>query len=97
MYDPSEFACHHCFQDKSLRAWIKDESTERGICPWCGRRGHVIPLEKLAESFRDVAETYVEASGPDAYETGELLSVLLDEDWSVFSEEIQFRTKPRTC
>lgn len=89
MYDPREFACHHCFQDKRLRAWIKDESTGRGICPWCGKRGHLIPLEKLGEPFRDVVETYVEASGPDAYKAGELLSVLLDEDWSVFSEEIQ--------
>ncbi|TIV73119.1 MAG: RES domain-containing protein [Mesorhizobium sp.] len=89
MYDPSEFACHHCFQDENLRAWIKEESTRRGICPWCGRRGHLIPLEKLSEPFRNVAETYVEASGSDAYEMGEFLSVLLDEDWTVFSEEIQ--------
>ncbi|QJX08622.1 MULTISPECIES: RES family NAD+ phosphorylase [Rhizobium] len=68
---------------------MRDESTDRGTCPWCGRRGYLVPLEKLAPPFREVADIYVEATGPDAFEIGELLSMLFDEDWEVFSDEIQ--------
>lgn len=89
MYEQDAVACHLCFRDRTLRAWIKDESVVRGICPWCGRRGHLIPLEKLAAPFREVADIYAETTGPDAFEIGELLSVLFEEDWGVFSDAIQ--------
>lgn len=89
MYEQDAVACHLCFRDRTLRTWIKGESTVRGICPWCGRRGHLVPLEKLAAPFREVADIYAETSGPDAFEIGELLSVLFDDDWGVFSDEIQ--------
>ena len=89
MYDRSEVACHLCFHDRNLQAWIKDESLGRSICPWCGRRGHLVSLARLAEPFREVASLYVEVSGPDAFEIGEPLSFLLNDEWEVFSPEIQ--------
>lgn len=83
-----EVACHRCFQDKALRDWIRDEG-ERGACPWCGRRGYLIPLEQLGEPFREVASIYVSVEGPDAHEHGDLISFLLDDGWGVFDEQIQ--------
>ena len=82
-YDRDEAACHLCFQDKALQDWIKGEGRKGGVCPWCGRRGYIIDLAKLSEPFREVASIYVEV------ERGELISTLLDEDWGVFSEQIQ--------
>jgi hypothetical protein len=48
-YNRDEVACHLCFQDKTLRDWIKGEGKRRGPCPWCGRNGYLIQLEKLGE------------------------------------------------
>jgi len=88
MYDRSEVACHLCFNDKVLRGWIKEESIGRGKCPWCGRRGRLIHLTKLAEPFREVVGLYTQATGLDAPDRGELIGDLLDYEWGVFSEEL---------
>jgi RES domain-containing protein len=88
-YTRDEVACHFCFRDKTLQTWIKEEHARRGVCPWCRRRGHLVPLSTLGEVFREVAELYVPSDGPYAFERGELLSVILDDDWQVFSERIQ--------
>ena len=88
LYDRDEAVCHHCFQDKTLQHWIKEEG-EKGTCPWCGRKGYLIPLEELGEPFREVARIYVPVEGPDAYREGEQISFLLDADWGVFDDQIQ--------
>jgi RES domain-containing protein len=88
MYDRDEVTCHLCFNDKVPRDWIKGESFRRGKCPWCGRRGHMIYLTQLSEPFREVAELYTEASGPEAADRGERIGDLLDYDWEIFSEEL---------
>jgi hypothetical protein len=49
----------------------------------------LIPLWKLAEPFRDVAAIYTPVESADAYERGELISFLLDDDWGVFSDKVQ--------
>jgi len=85
-YDRDDVACHNCFEQKALKDWIKSEGTERGICPWCGRRGVLVPLEKLGDTFRDVANLYAPVEGPDAYREGEWISFLLDDNWGVFSD-----------
>lgn len=89
MYNRSEFACHLCFHDRKIQAWAREQSRGRIVCPWCGRRGHLVQLASLAEPFRDVASLYDEVNGPNAFEIGEPLSFLLDDDWDVFSPEIQ--------
>ena len=86
--DRTERVCHRCFHDRALRSFIKDEG-KRGTCPWCGRKGWLIPLETLAEPFREVASIYVPAEGPDALSQGELISSRLDDDWGVFDEKVQ--------
>ncbi len=83
-----EVVCHRCFQDKALRERIRDEG-RKGKCPWCDRRGFLIPLEHLSEPFREVASLYVPVEGPDAYSEGEPISFLLDDGWGVFDEQIQ--------
>lgn len=83
------FACHLCFDDDALRNWIKGESTRRARCAWCGHIGALIPLSKLSEPFRGVANFYKEASGVSAWEQGEQIGFLLNDDWGVFSERIQ--------
>jgi NTP pyrophosphatase (non-canonical NTP hydrolase) len=89
MYDRGEVACHFCFNDKELCDWIKEESICRGKCPWCGRRGHLIYLKKLAEPFREVVEAlYIQADGPDAADRGERIGDLLDYQWQLFSEAL---------
>jgi RES domain-containing protein len=90
MPERSEFACHLCFDDRALRTWIKDESKRRGRCAWCCRIGALIPLTRLSEPFRAVADFYREASGPPSgWEQGEQLGFLLNDNWGVFSEAIQ--------
>jgi RES domain-containing protein len=88
-YDRDEVACHLCFQDKVLQERIKEEGRKGGVCPWCGRRGYMIDLAELSESFREVASTYVQLDRPDEFERGQLISDLLDGDWSVFSDKVQ--------
>ena len=54
VYGRDEAVCHRCFQDKALCEWIGDEG-RKGTCPWCDRRGFLLPLEHLSEPFREVA------------------------------------------
>ena len=89
MYDRNDVACHLCFSDRALQDWIKHESSLRGVCPWCGRRGRLIGLEDLGKPFREVVGIYDPVDGSDAYEQGDLIGFLLDDGWNVFSEEIQ--------
>jgi hypothetical protein len=88
MYDRGEVACHFCFADKVLQDLIKEESIGRGKCPWCGRRGHLIYLTKLAEPFREVVSLYAQADGPEAAHRGEFIGDLLDYQWQLFSEAL---------
>ena len=83
-----EVVCHRCFHDKALRSWISEEG-RKGTCPWCGRTGFLIPLERLSEPFREVASIYVPVDGPEAYTEGDLISTLLDDNWGVFDDQIQ--------
>jgi hypothetical protein len=88
-YDRDHFVCHLCFGDKTLQEWIKEEGRKGGACPWCGRRGYLIPLDRLGEPFREVTSLYVQVEGPDAYRKGDFISSLLDDGWRIFSEQIQ--------
>jgi hypothetical protein len=89
MYERGEVACHFCFNDTVLRDWIKEESIGRGKCPWCGRRGHLIYLTKLAEPFREVvSQLYSQADGYSAAYRGERIGDLLDYQWQIFSEAL---------
>lgn len=82
-------ACTRCFNDKSLRKWIR-ENGRRGDCPWCGARdAYVVPLTQLGPLFREIARIYLPIEGGDAWERGDNISYLLQEDWQIFSNRIE--------
>src|SRR5262249_52673413 len=85
-YDRDEVACHHCFDHKPLKRWIREHATKRGLCPWCGKKGALVRLADLSEMFRDVSSLYEPIEGPNAFERGEFISSLLDDSWGVFSD-----------
>lgn len=88
MHIHQDFACLRCFNDKRLREFIKKENW-RSWCSWCGARNtYVIPLSELSSAFREVARIYEPAEGPNAWELGDHISTLLQEDWQVFSEKV---------
>jgi hypothetical protein len=78
-------ACIKCFKDKRLQKFIRETGT-KSHCPWCGARNtYVVPLEELGPLFRDVAIIY----NPVAWDMGDTISDLLQEDWEIFSERIE--------
>jgi RES domain-containing protein len=70
------------------------QSRTIGGCGFCGREGvPLTPVRDLYQPFRNLASIYGIASdevGPlqEAFDVGERLSVLLDDHWGVFSEEL---------
>jgi len=77
-------ACHRCFKDKVLIDLIRSEG-KRGWCDWCGGRNvYVTPLHELGEMLRDVASIYQPGDI-----NGDTLSFLLQEDWNIFSDQIE--------
>jgi RES domain-containing protein len=85
-YDRNHVDCQHCFDHKALKRWIRENATEQGFCPWCGKKGALVRLTDLSETFREVASLYEPTEGPDAYKRGDFISILLDDNWGVFSD-----------
>jgi RES domain-containing protein len=84
--DRNYVCCQHCFDHKPLKQWIRENATERGECPWCGKRGYLVSLTDLSATFREVASLYEPVECLDAYKQGDLISTLLDDEWGVFSD-----------
>ena len=77
--------CEHCFKDNHLREWIREYNI-RENCPWCGSENtYVAPLIDVTPLFREVASIYKET----AYPHGDLIDYLLQQDWNIFSEDIE--------
>ena len=86
-------ACVNCFSDTILQDLIKREG-EDGDCDWCDSNDvKTIPIYELSDMFRAVAECYDEVIGPDAYIRGETISYCLQEDWNLFSPNIEEDTE----
>ncbi len=82
-------ACIRCFKDKHLQKFIR-ETGRKSHCPWCGSRNtYVVPLEELGPLFRDVARIYDPVEGPEPREYGDSISLLLQEDWDIFSDRVE--------
>jgi RES domain-containing protein len=76
-------ACHRCFKDKKLVAWIKERGT-KGTCDWCEARNvYVVDLLQLGELFEPLVKLY----HPSDFH-GDFLSDLLEGDWEIFSDRI---------
>lgn len=72
--------CERCFKDPVLIEKIRDEG-RLGTCAWCGAsRLKVLDITALTDVFRQLARQYASAA---SYETGDLLDVLIQEDWEV--------------
>ncbi len=83
----SPVACHRCFADKQLIAWIKEKGA-KGRCGWCGaRNAYVVELVALGELFQPIVELYHPSDSP----SGDSLSHLLQGDWEIFSDRIMER------
>jgi len=81
--------CIKCFKDKHLQKFIR-ETGRKSHCPWCGSRNtYVVPLEELGPLFRDVARIYDPVEGPEPWEWGDSISLLLQEDWGIFSDRVE--------
>ncbi|MCG7852145.1 MAG: RES family NAD+ phosphorylase [Methanosarcinaceae archaeon] len=84
IYD-SRQTCINCFADKILRDFIGSEG-EIGACDWCGSTQiKTTPIFTLSEMFRSIVDCYDEVS----YTEGERISLCLQEDWRVYSPEIE--------
>ncbi len=82
-------ACVNCFNDKVLRIFIKSEG-ENGDCDWCDSISvKTIPIYELSDMFRAAADCYDEVTGPDAYIRGETISGCLQQEWNIFSPNIE--------
>ena len=57
-YDRDDVACDHCFHHKPLKRSIREHATQHGLCPWCGKKGALVRLLDLSETFREVAGLY---------------------------------------
>ena len=83
MFYDTRRTCINCFNDKILRDFVESEG-EIGACDWCGSTEvKTTPIYTLSEMFRAVVDCYDEVANLE----GELISVCLQEDWSVFSPE----------
>lgn len=87
IYDNREL-CINCFVDSFLKKLI-EENGRIGTCYWCGSENvKTVPVFELSDIFRAVAECYDEITGPSAYLNGETISYRLQEDWNIFSDNI---------
>jgi RES domain-containing protein len=81
-------ACAQCFADRRLQDWIRAQG-HRGRCRWCGAaKARVVPLEQLGPLFRSVAETYEPLQEREQFDSAEMISTLLQDDWQIFSDRI---------
>lgn len=84
MGQSASHACHLCFNDKTLKDYIRKEG-KRGWCDWCGARNvYALPLDELGDIFREVVSIYKQGDTCD-----DTISYLLQGDWDVFSDRIE--------
>jgi len=84
MNHADSYACHLCFNDKTLIDSICKEGRQGG-CDWCGARNvYVMPLHELGDIFRDLIRIYAQGDTND-----DPISYLLQEDWNIFSDRIE--------
>lgn len=81
---PLSHACHRCFKDNKLVAWIKEQAT-KGTCDWCGaKNAYVIEVTRLGEFFEPIVGLY----HPSDSSRGDSLADLIRQDWEIFSDRI---------
>lgn len=87
--------CIHCFNDYYIKEKIKSEGT-LSVCDYCGEENvHAISIGALADDFENLFSIYEQTTHGEHYahqvhcptDFGDLLDVLIQDDWSIFSDE----------
>ena len=87
--------CEQCFDDNYLKHYIREHGRV-GTCQFCrARRTHVIEAADLQELFARFTALYSPLQvglnvpfGTDAYEIGDRLGSVIQEEWGIFSDRI---------
>ncbi|MGF9975328.1 RES domain-containing protein [Viridibacillus arvi] len=97
--------CENCFEDLYLVTKIR-ENDERGNCEYCDNENvFIIDVDQLTQYFErlfkhyDSTEPYEHfhpAIHDDPSEFGDMLITLINEDWNIFSYEIEGTGKDET-
>lgn len=91
------FCCENCFSDAFLKEKIQKKG-HKGNCDFCGKvNRYVINVKELSIDFKKLADIYKELESyvdynPEFEVPGEIgipLFMLINEDWDIFSKEIQ--------
>jgi len=88
--------CSECFEHPWLKNYVVSTSDERGKCSFCGKRNaFLIQTKELSEFFNNLLSMYEEPIPgenigifDDAFEDGDLLIDLIQDDWNVFSSRV---------
>lgn len=74
--------CACCFNDEELKQFIISSSKERIDCPYCNSNSESIDISELLDFFSDFFSVF---SNDDE---GITLSELIQQDWNLFSDDI---------
>ncbi len=78
--------CACCFADEEVKSFIKDESSEEGVCDFCNKKGALIDIGKFLDFFTQLLAIYIPSKD------GVLLSRKIQDDWNLFNDEIVCNT-----
>ncbi|RZI52304.1 RES domain-containing protein [Aeribacillus pallidus] len=90
--------CEKCFEDEFLKQLIINNN-EKGCCDYCLKKDvYVINIKELSPYFLELEKIYTNTEAyvhydPDvelAAEVGTVLICWINEEWSIFSKEIQY-------
>jgi hypothetical protein len=74
--------CASCFNHKWLRDYVRQGSTQRGVCDYCkGKDAELIAVAALYEPFQNLMGVYTVSDAG-----GDFLIDLVQDDYGVFSE-----------
>lgn len=74
--------CEECFSDFELRAEVKNNAGEEGICEACGNTGKLSQLSDYQDFFNDLLQLYV----PSASNEDKLIVDQIQEDFGIFKD-----------
>lgn len=88
--------CYRCFSPPWLKKLIHTDADGLGLCAFCGSKSTALAdVSVLYDSFQNLLSMYNPArdgetlhSWEDAFEAGEILTDLIQDDWEIFSDAL---------
>lgn len=88
--------CYRCFTHPWLKKLIHDDADKLGTCAFCGSKSTALAdVSVLYESFQNLLSMYNPVQygvtvhpWEDAFETGNVLTDLIQNDWEIFSDAL---------